>query len=794
MDYDLGRAHGKVVITADTRDATRAMGDYERATKGATKAADDQGRIEQELTERRRLATEAAIRRKEAEAEYKRVMADSTATAEQQIEAEQRRNKAMGDHMQAARRAADAERALSASIAGNKQAVDKFLLSLDRSSVSLGRHTNRMRSMRNEADKLADSMRGLSRTMASVFATMGKGLAITGGIGAAGGLGALLGAGGIQGAMVGLSGLASVIAQFSGSLLLVPAAVGGAVASIGTLTLAFQGVGDALKSMDDPKKFVESLGKLGPATKEFVLQIYQFRDVFRGFKQTIQDGLFAPLIKEIDPLVRQLLPTLMDGLRSVANAFGELGAGFAQFLRAPETVEAISIFLNNMATALKAMLPGMQAFSEAFRTLSVVGSSFFPQLANSFNSLATKFGAWIEKVNASGQLQEWIQNGINAFGQLARTVRDFGIAFHNVFQAATGGTGGALQWIENLAGKFRAWTESVEGNQSLANFFSKVREATDALMPVLKVVGKAIASTLGSLTDAGIGMQSGLLSFFTSLGEALKVFGETMKSSGPQINELLKVVGTTLLEIVKAVGPQLPALFQSFGEILKTLAPILVTVVTAVTNFLASLSPDQMKGLLIAVGVLGTLGAILPPLAAGITAITTVIGAFSAVMGVVSLPVLAVVAALAALVAIGVLVYLNWDTIKEKAGQLWERMKEFGAWIADTFIPTVQKRGAAIIEARGASSAASAASAAIDHMRNWVQGTPDGDWVSMGVVSDGSYGVPEGLISGFPCTCADGRWSIVQGIEIDDVSRPRIEASVAELAEERDAVKELGLI
>ncbi len=116
------------------------------------------------------------------------------------------------------------------------------------------------------------------------------------------------------------------------------------------------------------------------------------------------------------------------------------------------------------------------------------------------------------------------------------------------------------------------------------------------------------------------------------------------------------------------------------------------------------------------------------------------------------------------------------------------------AWIADTFIPTVQKRGAAIIEARGASSAASAASAAVDHMRDWVKGTPENDWVSMGVVSDGSYGVPEGLISGFPCTCTDGRWSIVQGIDIDDVSRPRIDASVAELAEERDAVKELGLI
>jgi malate dehydrogenase len=116
------------------------------------------------------------------------------------------------------------------------------------------------------------------------------------------------------------------------------------------------------------------------------------------------------------------------------------------------------------------------------------------------------------------------------------------------------------------------------------------------------------------------------------------------------------------------------------------------------------------------------------------------------------------------------------------------------AWISDSYIPTVAKRGAAIIEARGASSAASAASSAIDHVRDWVKGTPDGDWVSMAVVSDGSYGVPEGLVSSFPCTCADGEWSIVQGIEIDDFSRPRIDASVAELDEERQAVKELGLI
>ncbi|HIG25081.1 MAG TPA: malate dehydrogenase [Acidimicrobiia bacterium] len=116
------------------------------------------------------------------------------------------------------------------------------------------------------------------------------------------------------------------------------------------------------------------------------------------------------------------------------------------------------------------------------------------------------------------------------------------------------------------------------------------------------------------------------------------------------------------------------------------------------------------------------------------------------------------------------------------------------AWLESQFIPTVQQRGAAIIEARGASSAASAANAAIDHVHDWVLGTPENDWVSMGVPSDGSYGVPEGLIVGFPTTCADGQWSIVQGLEIDEFSQARIDASVGELAEERDMVRGLGLI
>ncbi len=116
------------------------------------------------------------------------------------------------------------------------------------------------------------------------------------------------------------------------------------------------------------------------------------------------------------------------------------------------------------------------------------------------------------------------------------------------------------------------------------------------------------------------------------------------------------------------------------------------------------------------------------------------------------------------------------------------------AWLEDEFIPTVQQRGAAIIEARGASSAASAANAALDHVHDWVLGTAAGDWVRMGVPSDGSYGVPEGLLCGFPTRCEGGEWSIVQGLELDEFSRARVDASVAELESEREMVRGLGLI
>ncbi len=116
------------------------------------------------------------------------------------------------------------------------------------------------------------------------------------------------------------------------------------------------------------------------------------------------------------------------------------------------------------------------------------------------------------------------------------------------------------------------------------------------------------------------------------------------------------------------------------------------------------------------------------------------------------------------------------------------------SWIENEFIPTVQKRGAAIIEARGASSAASAANAAIDHVHDWVLGTPDGDWVSMAVPSDGSYGVQEGIFSGYPCTCSGGDYQIVEGLELDEFSRSRVDATAQELVEERSAVDQLGLI
>jgi len=137
--------------------------------------------------------------------------------------------------------------------------------------------------------------------------------------------------------------------------------------------------------------------------------------------------------------------------------------------------------------------------------------------------------------------------------------------------------------------------------------------------------------------------------------------------------------------------------------------------------------------------------------------------------------------------------YPDWSqaTIGDKSA---EEVVGDRSWLEGTFIPTVAKRGAAIIEARGSSSAASAANAAIDHVHDWVNGTADGDWTSAAIMSDGSYGVPEGLISSFPVTSAGGEWQIVQGLDVDGFSRGKIDASVKELSEERDAVRELGLL
>ena len=137
--------------------------------------------------------------------------------------------------------------------------------------------------------------------------------------------------------------------------------------------------------------------------------------------------------------------------------------------------------------------------------------------------------------------------------------------------------------------------------------------------------------------------------------------------------------------------------------------------------------------------------------------------------------------------------YPDLVNAKVKGESAWDTVDD-EVWIAEEFIPTVAKRGAAIIDARGASSAASAANAAIDHVRDWVRGTADGDWVSMGVPADGSYDVAEGIISGYPCTCAGGEYSIVEGLEITDFSRERIDATAAELNEEREAVAGMGLL
>lgn len=668
-DYNLGRAHGEVIITADTRDATRGMGEYERATRSASAAASDQSRIEQELTRRRQEAEQAIRRRKDAEADYTRIARDSTASTEQQIAAEIRRSQARDDAERSTRRLVEAERAFQSAVRGNNDEVQKFLRTLGDFGDGVDRHSRRMRDFRTEITQTSLASKALGDSLSATVGAMAKMVGILGAGGAAGGVLGLLGAGGIQGVLA----ATEAIKDFSGALLLLPAGIGGAVTILGTLAVALNGVGDALGAMDDPEKFTQAIQKLAPAAAQAVTIIASFRDAIKGAMAAVQQSLFQPLVDQIEPLIRTWLPALMQAGQQVANVLGEAGRAVAQWLQQPAQMQAFQQFIGNLVNGLNAMLPAIQPVLNAFTQLAVVGSTFFPQIAEIIVRIATAFNNWVQGAAASGDLQRWIQTAIDSFEQLFQAIGNILHAAQDIgraFDAA--GSKGFLQWLVDVTQAFREWTSSVEGAQLLTTFFQNLHQASQILGPVLRTVGVAILQLLNNLVQLGIQMGPGIQSFFNSLAEALNQLGQSLVASGPALGQILTTLGQTLVQIIQQVGPQLPELFANLAQALVQIAPAAVAVAAALAGVMANLSPETIVviiGIVAAFQAISTIVPIIQALSAAITFLA-------------ANPIVLLVAAVA---AAAVLIVTHWEDVKAAVQAMWDKIQEFVSWLGSAF-------------------------------------------------------------------------------------------------------------
>lgn len=649
-DYDLGRARGEIVITADTRGADEAAASVAKVeaesavlnrTLGQTQ--DQLGRTEQG---HRRTASAADGHKqrvnelRQAEEQLKRVLLDANATQEQITRARRAATAA-------ARNAEDAEKALHSEIS--------------RGSIHLRQYAN-------EIEKVESKLKSLASTMTGVVATAFKSVGILGGVGVAGGAAGLLGGGGVQSIIA----VTEAVSQLSGAFLLLPAAVAGAGAALGTLAVGFHGVGDALKAMDDPAKFTMALRELAPAAQQAVRTIASFQLAAKGAMQQVQQSLFAPIVADIQPLIYTWLPALMRAGQQLAGVFGQAAHIFAQWLQQPQVMAAFQGFINNLSNAFHTMLPAIQAIANAFLTLTSVGGQAFPRIAESIVRIANAFNAWVQQASSSGKLTEWINGALDGFTQLWEITKNLFSALSNINAIGTQFGGGLLSTLTKITAEFNAWTESTRGKSTLAAFFQTAHEAAQTLSPILRIIGEQVLILFTNLMKLGTQLGPGISSFFSSFGTALNELVGYFSKSGGGINDALVILGKALIDIVQAIGPSLPMLFHNFAEALRDLAPVVRIAAEFVGELFGSLTPTEISTILGLVGAFRALALILPVVRVAMIAVDIAMDAN---------PIGLLVIAIAALIAAGIYLATHWDQVKAKANELWDVLKAFGTWI-----------------------------------------------------------------------------------------------------------------
>lgn len=658
-DYNLGTARGKLEIDYDGSEVRQAIVDLDAATGASQRLEEQNDSTTKSLRESDKqfgssgTAADGYAKRLEdvrkasadvdkAEKDYKRTLLDSGSTIDDVKAAHDRLGDAKKRHVEATNAERDAHRALSNEMSVGQrvmQAMSGILPNLERridrlatvsedaerKTTGLARGLTGVASVMSKlgpeaaavaggfelaakgVDKFSTSasaggshVRNFIRELGGFEVAFGKISGLSLGLPALGGLGAIGGAAGLQGIVE----VADAVRQLSGALALLPAAAGGVGVVMGTMKIALHGVGDALKDMmaDDPKKFLDDLKDMAPAAAHAMLQVAQFRDQFKLGGAAVQTSFFNQINADIQPLIQTWLPALVAGGSKVAGVLGGMADQFAKLLMQPQMMQAFAAFIDNISKGLQAMAPAMKPILDIFTQLAVVGSSTFQAIGGQITTMFNFFDQVVSKAAASGELQRFIIEGVNGIFHLINALYSFGAAFNHIMDIAERfGGGGLLAWIDKLGQQLNTWTQSAAGQKALTDFFTTLRQATDAFLPILGPLLNGIVSIGSAFTQLGIGIAPAWLEFFKTFAyEMQNDLGPAIVGMGPAINQFIGSMTDVFRQLIQTVGPQLPKIFQDLADAMSQLAPQIPQLVALFISLVESVGP-QLPSLFAAV-------------------------------------------------------------------------------------------------------------------------------------------------------------------------------------------------
>lgn len=653
-EYNLGTARGKLEIDYDGSELRQGVVDLDAAT-GASKRFEEQNdQTTRSLKESERQAGASGsaadgyakrldeVRKAsedvdKAEKDYKRTLLDTESTLDDVKAAHDRLGDAQKRHVDATHAERDAHRAL-----GSEMSIgQRVMRSMSDILPNLERNISRLATVTHDAEQKTNGLaRGLSgvahvvallgpegRAAAGGLELVSKGFdragssasaggqhvrnfirdlghfevafgkigGLTLGLPALGGLGAIGGAAGVQGIVE----VADAVRQLSGALALLPAAAGGVGVVMGTMKVALHGVGDALKDMmaDDPKKFLDDIKDMAPAAAHAMLQVAQFRNQFKLGGAAVQTSFFNQINADIQPLIQTWLPALVAGGSKVAGVVGQIADGFAKLLMQPQMLQAFAAFIDNISKGLLAMQPALKPLLDIFTQLAVVGSSTFQAIGGQITTMLNFFDQVVSKAAASGELQRFITEGINGVFHLINALYSFGAAFNHIMDIAENfGGGGLLAWIDQLGQQLNTWTQSAAGQKALTDFFTTLRQATDAFIPVLGPLLNGVVAIASAFTQLGVATAPAWVEFFKTFAyEMQNDLGPAIVGMGPAINQFIGSMTDVFRQLMQTLGPQLPKIFQDLANAMSALVPQIPQLVALFVSLVESVGPQLPK-------------------------------------------------------------------------------------------------------------------------------------------------------------------------------------------------------